>query len=269
MVEVLTREKIQKDLDDLRIGDVYRNLSDQEFADKTYEKDINQLYDLDEDQFYKSLNVTPFQGYSEEQDPLLEMEEEIPVEPYSVDADPLGEMEEKKVSVIDKVAETVGSYFEQAQRGRQLADEGVGRIAGKAATEIATFPIEATKTVAALTSDELFNKLQKSELNKSYENFKKNLNPNITENEKIAGELLTYVIGGLGVTKVIKDLVEKVGKKRADKIAKIVREKLTKRNDVGDFVDDFKKSKAKQFRGKSAKKKKEMAVATYLAKQND
>ena len=224
MVEVLTREKIQKDLDDLRIGDVYRNLSDQEFADKTYEKDINQLYDLDEDQFYKSLNVTPFQGYSEEQDPLLEMEEEIPVEPYSVDADPLGEMEEKKVSVIDKVAETVGSYFEQAQRGRQLADEGVGRIAGKAATEIATFPIEATKTVAALTSDELFNKLQKSELNKSYENFKKNLNPNITENEKIAGELLTYVIGGLGVTKVIKELVEKVCKKRADKLAKIVDE---------------------------------------------
>ena len=49
MVEVLTREKIQKDLDDLRIGDAYRNLSDQEFADKTYERDINQLYDLDED----------------------------------------------------------------------------------------------------------------------------------------------------------------------------------------------------------------------------
>ena len=58
-------------------------------------------------------------------------------------------------------------------------------------------------------------------------------------------------------------------KLQADKIAKIVREKLTKRNDVGDFVDDFKKSKAKQFRGKSAKKKKEMAVAAYLAKQND
>ena len=56
---------------------------------------------------------------------------------------------------------------------------------------------------------------------------------------------------------------------QADKIAKIVREKLTKRHDVGDFVDDFKKSKAKQFRGKSAKKKKEMAVAAYLAKQND
>jgi len=51
--------------------------------------------------------------------------------------------------------------------------------------------------------------------------------------------------------------------------SKIVKEKLTKRNDVGDFVDDFKKSKAKQFRGKSAKKKKEMAVAAYLAKQNE
>ena len=61
----------------------------------------------------------------------------------------------------------------------------------------------------------------------------------------------------------------KAHKLQADKIAKIVREKLTKRHDVGDFVDDFKKSKAKQFRGKSAKKKKEMAVAAYLAKQND
>ena len=46
-------------------------------------------------------------------------------------------------------------------------------------------------------------------------------------------------------------------------------EKLTKKSDVGDFVDDFKKSDAKQFKGKSAKKKKEMAVAAYLSKQND
>ena len=46
-------------------------------------------------------------------------------------------------------------------------------------------------------------------------------------------------------------------------------EKLSKKDDVGDFVDDFKKSDAKQFKGKSAKKKKEMAVAAYLSKQND
>tara|TARA_B100001778_G_scaffold175261_1_gene144199 strand:+ start:1689 stop:3071 length:1383 start_codon:yes stop_codon:yes gene_type:complete len=58
-------------------------------------------------------------------------------------------------------------------------------------------------------------------------------------------------------------------KDQADRINKLVKEKLTKRNDVGDFVDDFKKSKAKQFKGKSAKKKKEMAVAAYLSKQND
>ena len=51
--------------------------------------------------------------------------------------------------------------------------------------------------------------------------------------------------------------------------AEQVYEKLTKRNDVGDFVDDFKKSDAKQFKGKSAKKKKEMAVAAYLSKQNE
>jgi len=50
---------------------------------------------------------------------------------------------------------------------------------------------------------------------------------------------------------------------------KSVSEKLTKKNDAGDFVDDFKKSDAKQFKGKSDKKKKEIAVAAYLSKQND
>ena len=53
------------------------------------------------------------------------------------------------------------------------------------------------------------------------------------------------------------------------KINSIVKEKLTKRHKVGDFVDDFQKSDAKQFKGKSDKKKKEMAVAAYLSKQND
>ena len=60
----------------------------------------------------------------------------------------------------------------------------------------------------------------------------------------------------------------KAHKSQADRISKLVREKLTKKSEVGDFVDDFTKSKAKQFRGKSKKKKKEMAVAAYLAKQN-
>jgi hypothetical protein len=56
-----------------------------------------------------------------------------------------------------------------------------------------------------------------------------------------------------------------------DKIAKEkgMSEKLTKKSDVGDFVGDFKKSKAKQFKGKSADKKRKMAVAAYLSKQNE
>tara|TARA_B100001094_G_C18159993_1_gene788704 strand:- start:1135 stop:2064 length:930 start_codon:yes stop_codon:yes gene_type:complete len=44
---------------------------------------------------------------------------------------------------------------------------------------------------------------------------------------------------------------------------------LGKKAKVGDFVDDFQKSDAKQFKGKSDKKKKQMAVAAYLSKQND
>ena len=44
---------------------------------------------------------------------------------------------------------------------------------------------------------------------------------------------------------------------------------LGKKADAGDYVDDFKKSDAKQFKGKSADKKRKMAVAAYLSKQNE
>ena len=48
-----------------------------------------------------------------------------------------------------------------------------------------------------------------------------------------------------------------------------VREKLTKKSSVEDHVDDFKDSNAKQFKGKSLKKIKQMALASFLSKQND
>ena len=48
-----------------------------------------------------------------------------------------------------------------------------------------------------------------------------------------------------------------------------VKEKLTKKSSVEDHVDDFKKSDAKQFKGKSLKKIKQMALASFLSKQND
>ena len=40
---------------------------------------------------------------------------------------------------------------------------------------------------------------------------------------------------------------------------------LGKNADAGDYVDDFKKSKAPQFKGKSDKKKRQMAVAAFLS----
>ena len=45
---------------------------------------------------------------------------------------------------------------------------------------------------------------------------------------------------------------------------KQVKEKLGKSADAGDYIDDFKKSDAPQFKGKSDKKKEKMAVAAYL-----
>ena len=44
---------------------------------------------------------------------------------------------------------------------------------------------------------------------------------------------------------------------------------LTKKSDAGDYVDDFTKSKAPQFKGKSKKKKRQMAIAAYLSNKNE
>tara|TARA_B100001057_G_scaffold486377_1_gene567468 strand:- start:283 stop:2268 length:1986 start_codon:yes stop_codon:yes gene_type:complete len=59
----------------------------------------------------------------------------------------------------------------------------------------------------------------------------------------------------------------KAHKSQADKISKIVKEKLTKSSSVEDHIEDFKDSDAPQFKGKSLKKIKQMALASFLSKQ--
>tara|TARA_R100001510_G_C7648194_1_gene205495 strand:+ start:1816 stop:2313 length:498 start_codon:yes stop_codon:yes gene_type:complete len=49
----------------------------------------------------------------------------------------------------------------------------------------------------------------------------------------------------------------------------VVGEKLDKDADAGDYVKDFQKSDAPQFKGKSKKKKQKMAIAAYLDAQDD
>ena len=46
-----------------------------------------------------------------------------------------------------------------------------------------------------------------------------------------------------------------------------IKEVLAKDADVGDYIDDFVKSDAPQFKGKSKEKRKEMAIAAYYAKK--
>ena len=57
-----------------------------------------------------------------------------------------------------------------------------------------------------------------------------------------------------------KDLVERIN------INQYIAEKLPANADQGDYIDDFEKSDAPQFKGKSKEKRKEMAIAAYLAK---
>ena len=49
---------------------------------------------------------------------------------------------------------------------------------------------------------------------------------------------------------------------------KRLKEKLGKNADVGDYIDDFRKSDAKQFQGKSKKKRDQMAKAAFLSQKN-
>ena len=70
--------------------------------------------------------------------------------------------------------------------------------------------------------------------------------------------------------KADKDLAKQVRgeeverRKTASEMLGQVKEKLRKDADAGDYIKDFKKSDAPQFKGKSDKKKEKMAVAAYL-----
>ena len=63
----------------------------------------------------------------------------------------------------------------------------------------------------------------------------------------------------------------KIARAKLEATAKVedepVAEKLTKKSSVEDHIEDFKDSDAKQFKGKSLKKIKQMALASFLSKQ--
>ena len=63
--------------------------------------------------------------------------------------------------------------------------------------------------------------------------------------------------------KVVRGRVVNTIKNESLKIA----EKLGKKAKVGDYIEDFTDSNAPQFKGKSDKKKKQMAVAAFLNKE--
>ena len=57
--------------------------------------------------------------------------------------------------------------------------------------------------------------------------------------------------------------------KHTQKFKQMYGEALPKDADMGDYIDDFQKSDAPQFKGKSKEKRKNMAIAAYLDKQNE
>ena len=57
--------------------------------------------------------------------------------------------------------------------------------------------------------------------------------------------------------------------KYTNKYKQMYGEKLGKDADIGDYIKDFEKSDAPQFKGKSKEKKKDMAIAAFLSKNED
>ena len=84
-------------------------------------------------------------------------------------------------------------------------------------------------------------------------------------------DIVDHVMGGLSrEAKVQKDFYADRGQTSGtidEKISTLVKEKLTKSSSVEDHVEDFKDSDAPQFKGKSLKKIKQMALASFLSKQ--
>ncbi len=84
-------------------------------------------------------------------------------------------------------------------------------------------------------------------------------------------DIVDHVMGGLSrEAKVQKDFYADRGPTSGtvdERISALVKEKLTKSSSVEDHIDDFKDSDAKQFKGKSLKKIKQMALASFLSKQ--
>ncbi|MDB4300271.1 hypothetical protein N9923_00710 [bacterium] len=97
------------------------------------------------------------------------------------------------------------------------------------------------------------------------------------------GQKVTYLGHPAEITLVDKDVMDRVyynvsydkgtGKTKVSNLynkdgeIKALEEKLTKSSSVEDHIDDFKDSDAKQFKGKSLDKIKQMALASFLSKQ--
>jgi hypothetical protein len=111
---------------------------------------------------------------------------------------------------------------------------------------------------------------------------KEKLSKNLKEFK--VGDKVTYLGHPGEITKVNKEMTgattynvsydKGTGKTKVSNIynkggeIKALEEKLTKRSSVEKHIDDFQDSDAPQFKGKSANKKVEMAVAAYLSKKN-
>lgn len=87
--------------------------------------------------------------------------------------------------------------------------------------------------------------------------------------DTISGILIRLDAEGIGIEEVINKAKQEFERNKSATTTENMREKLDKDATAGEYVEDFRDSDAPQFKGKSKKKKQQMAVAAYLdAKDN-
>jgi len=91
---------------------------------------------------------------------------------------------------------------------------------------------------------------------------------NLSRDINIPAEAIGYLKGHVDK---IKDIAEysSLTETTRNKLSELVKEKLTKKTKMGKYIEDFSKSDAPQFKGKSKEKRRQMAIAAKLSKTNE
>tara|TARA_R100000700_G_scaffold31916_1_gene39071 strand:+ start:1925 stop:6400 length:4476 start_codon:yes stop_codon:yes gene_type:complete len=127
--------------------------------------------------------------------------------------------------------ENISKSMAAVSEGQREAQIGAGKIGASAALGVAQTPVELAELVINLADKDLVKEIEESDFGKGYSQFLNAIEPDLTDDQKMAADILQYVGGYTAFAKVGKEafalLVNKFGKDRVRKIAKKMEEQVS------------------------------------------